>query len=475
MPSLRATALLAATALAMTLAGCTDTKDVLVAKPLYTDPPTAADSFLGYSDTVAKLPSCGNCHVAKYDSWKGTKHASAWADLQASGHATSSCDACHTVNSYGNYVTDTLSGFLSTQDARYHDVQCESCHGPGLDHVQNPSIQTEPLASIMVGVGLTNGCGECHTGSHNPFTDEWVQSMHADTTNHGITHRAAACDICHSARGVLDAWGVNTNYIEKNTAQLIPVTCAVCHDPHDATNEYQLRYPIDVRNVDQNLCMKCHQYDAVPNPATPYGPMSPQGPLLLGQAGWRAPDFMSATDSIYGTHGSAANTDLCATCHMYKFNVTDSTGASVWNYQGHEFQATPCLDSKGIPEATSNCDIQQRNFDACATSGCHGSADAARSAYTTAETRIADLAAQLDSLVVQAPASEFVTGDNKITTAEGAKFNVELAQMEGSAIHNPFLMEDLLTASIKQMEKDYGLQAAPGLNLNNILPTLLRR
>ncbi|MCG6989806.1 MAG: hypothetical protein LJF06_16725, partial [Gemmatimonadetes bacterium] len=62
MPSLRATALLAATALAMTLTSCTDTKDVLVAKPLFTQPPTAADSFLGYSDTVAKMPACGNCH-----------------------------------------------------------------------------------------------------------------------------------------------------------------------------------------------------------------------------------------------------------------------------------------------------------------------------------------------------------------------------------------------------------------------------
>jgi predicted CXXCH cytochrome family protein len=461
--------LLGAAALALTLASCTETKDVLVAKPLFTDPPTAAQDFIGYSDTVAKLPVCGNCHVAKYDSWKGTKHANAWADLQASGHATSSCEGCHTVNANGNYV-DGDAGYTSTGDARYYDVQCETCHGPGLDHVENPSIQTEPLASIVVGVGLTNGCGECHSGNHNGFVDEWALSMHSDTTNHGITHREASCDVCHAARGVLDAWGVNTNYLEKNTDQLIPITCAVCHDPHDATNKYQLRFPIDVRDVNQNLCMKCHQYDAEPNPASPYGPMSPQGPMLLGQAGWRAPDFMPSTDAIYGTHGSDANTELCATCHMYKFAVNDSTGAMTWNYQGHEFQATPCLDSKtGMPEATSNCDMQQRDFDACATSGCHGSAGAARSAYETAETRISDLATQLNALVAQAPASEFVVGDGHITTAEGSKFNVELANMEGSAIHNPFLMEQLLTASIKQMEKDYGLQAAPGLKLDNML------
>ncbi len=452
---------------ALALASCIDTRNVLVDKPLFTNPPTAADNFLGYSDTTAGLPVCGNCHIGKYNEWKGTKHASAWADLQASGHATASCEACHTVNANGNWVTDSNAGWIGTQDARYHDVQCESCHGPGLQHVTNPDA-SQPLASIVVGVGLNNGCGECHTGTHNGFVDEWAQSLHSNTTNHGAT-AGGECSQCHEARGVLAAWGVNTNYMEKDSTGIIPIVCAVCHDPHDATNEYQLRFPIGVRDVGQQLCMKCHHYRAAPDPASSRGPMSPQGPLLLGQgAGWRAPDFMSAADTIAGTHGSAANKELCATCHMYKFPVKDASGATTYNVVGHLFQAIPCIDSAGMPN-TDDCADSQRDFDACAQSGCHGSPDAARSALGVARQRLEDLTAQLSAMVAQAPASEFVTGDDHITTAEGAKFNVALASMDGTPIHNPFLMEALLTASIKQMQKDYGIQPSPSLQLNNVL------
>jgi len=40
-------------------------------------------------------------------------------------------------------------------------VQCESCHGPGLPHVQNPDA-SQPLASILAAQDAAAGCGECH-------------------------------------------------------------------------------------------------------------------------------------------------------------------------------------------------------------------------------------------------------------------------------------------------------------------------
>jgi len=463
MTSIRSGILLTLTALA--LASCVDSKEVLVDKPLVPDLASTAQGFVGYSDTTSGKPVCGNCHIGKYNEWQGTKHSHAWEDLQASDHASSSCEPCHTVNANGNWV-DTIAGFTATGEARYHDVQCESCHGPGLEHLQNPDA-TQPLASIMVSVDRTNGCGECHQGTHNGFVDEWQQSLHADTTNHGATN-GGECGECHNARGVLDAWGVKATYVEQDSANIIPIVCVVCHDPHDAANEYQLRYPIDVRDVDGQLCMKCHHYRAVPDPATFRGPMSPQGPLLLGQAGWRAPDFMSQSDDIVGTHGTSANKELCATCHMYKFAVTDASGATTYNVVGHLFQAIPCIDSAGMPN-TGDCELAQRDFDACAQSGCHGAPGAARSAYAVARQRLDDLEATLNAMLAQVPETEFVTGDDLITTAEGAKFNVALTSMDGTPAHNPFLAEALLTASIKQMEKDYGLQAAPTLQLANIL------
>lgn len=39
------------------------------------------------------------------------------------------------------------------------------------------------------------------------------------------------CVACHEARGALAAFGVDADYIEKDQAEAIPITCAVCHDP----------------------------------------------------------------------------------------------------------------------------------------------------------------------------------------------------------------------------------------------------
>ncbi|HMI58801.1 MAG TPA: hypothetical protein VK511_12180, partial [Gemmatimonadaceae bacterium] len=60
-------------------------------------------------------------------------------------------------------------------------------------------------------------------------------------------------------------------------------------------------------------------------------------------------------------------------------------------------------------------------------------------------------------LIAQIPSTEFVAGDGKITTGEGAKFNARLAALPGQPVHNPFLIRTLLTASIEQVELDYSL------------------
>jgi len=72
-------------------------------------------------------------------------------------------------------------------------------------------------------------------------------------------------------------------------------------------------------------------------------------------------------------------------------------------------------------------------------------------------------------MIKQIPASEFSTSDNRYTTGEGAKFNLALAQIPGTKFHNPFLIEALLSASMKQIKIDYGITSPPGLVLDNIL------
>ncbi len=464
--------------LALAVGACVDKKQI-IAPPSSTPPPEAAQGYLGYSDTTTGTPVCGNCHVGKLAEWEQTKHSHAWADLQASGHATASCEACHATDSYGNFVADTNVGWVATHNGRYHDVQCESCHGPGLTHVTNPDA-SQPLASMFVGLTLTNGCGECHQGTHNPFLEEWSQSAH------GLVPRASGsigvnepCRDCHTGNGALEAWGEDVRYAEqdslKATAGHMPITCAVCHDPHDATNDKQLRYRIDVASVSDNLCMKCHHYRATPDiGANQRGPMSPQGPLLLGSAGWRSPDFGPSDTTIHGTHGSAANEDLCVTCHVARMDVTDASGAVVFNSTGHLFVPIPCLDATGKPTVDETCDESQRSFAACAQSGCHGDQNVARAAKEVATERITTLTAEITAMLTHVPSTQFVNGDSIITTAEGAKYNAALGNMAGSPVHNPFLMEALLTASIKQLQKDYGVSPAVGITLQNVLPAAVK-
>ncbi|HSH45349.1 MAG TPA: multiheme c-type cytochrome, partial [Longimicrobiales bacterium] len=162
-----------------TLVSCVDERVVYEERPIFDEPIAAAMDFLGYSDADEKLTTCGNCHVGMQAEWEETGHAHAWAGLQASDHAQESCEGCHTVNSLGNLVEGQAGGYLAVEDERYQDVQCESCHGPGLPHVRNPDAQ-QPLASIMVDIDGSNGCGECHSGAHHPFVDEWAESPHGN-------------------------------------------------------------------------------------------------------------------------------------------------------------------------------------------------------------------------------------------------------------------------------------------------------
>ncbi len=456
----------------LALGACVDEREVFLPFPLYDEPAAAARGFLGYSDHQAKLPVCGNCHVGQQAEWRQTAHAGAWATLQANPNAQEFCEGCHTVGANGNPITEPMVGYQATKEARYEDVQCEACHGPGLDHVTNPDADAnKPIASILVGTDLTNGCGECHQGSHHGFVDEWAQSRHGDAANRPQYRERPGCRNCHGARGAFEAWGVSAEYLEKDGTDGIGIVCAVCHDPHDARNAGQLRFPIDVPEVDVNLCMKCHQRRAVPDPGSSRGPHSPQGPLLLGEnVGWQPPNFQYADLQIRSTHGSDANPRLCATCHVNAYDVRDAlTGDFVLSVKGHSFKPIPCLNPDGTPDPEADCALSERTFVSCTASGCHGSEDAARSAYIVATTRIANLVQTLEGLLAKVPASEFDSSDDVFTTAEGANFNAGLGEITSSAIHNPFLTEALLTASIKQVMTDYGVMTASDISLANIL------
>lgn len=468
--------------------GCQDERIVFRDRELFTTPPAAAAGFLGYSDTARNLPVCGNCHVGPNSRWRGTAHADAWATLVANPGRQAFCEACHTVNALGNPATGD-AGYTAVADARYHDVQCESCHGPGLAHVQNPDADPKPYAPLRVDTMLDVGCGECHTGTHHPFVEEWRASAHGAVPHQASPGGRAECQGCHTGEDALVAWGIRNKYLERdsvlgNATRHLPITCGVCHDPHSAEIPGQLRFPVDIPSEESNLCMKCHHKRGTPDQTTFRGPHSPEGPVLLGYGGWWPPNMqLPGGDTIFATHGSDRNPELCAGCHLVRFTVTDpASGNFQFQATGHLFLATPCLDAQGIPQA-GDCPDNERTYRTCTDAGCHGSENVARSLVATAEQRIDLLAQTVHNLLQQihpnwatcrtnnscGAGSPFNTADGTFSTAEGAAFNRELALYPGSVVHNPFLVEALLTGSITQLRDDYNVNVPRGVDLRNIL------
>jgi predicted CXXCH cytochrome family protein len=478
---------MAALTTAVSLVGCSDDQIVYRDREPFNPPLAAARGFLGYYDPDVKQTTCGNCHVDFQASWSTTAHASAYATLNASAAKAPACYSCHTVTGLGNVASGTVAGHDTVKVAAYYDVQCESCHGPGLQHVEGvgQGSLVRPLAKLSQ--AGTGDCGDCHSGAHQPFAEEWSASRHANVSASRASN--PTCAGCHDGRMALARWGEDANYMERDQATAYqPTTCAVCHDPHGSSNPAQLRFAVSTPDPEQNLCMRCHLRIGEPT-VTTSSPHAPQGAMLLGFAGWRPPGFTYDTARIFGSHATERNPRLCAGCHVAKFTVTDQlTGAFTFQSTGHLMRPIPCLDAEGKPTADKTCayTTTARTWQTCSTSNCHGSALAAANAFNDSRALMksftdqlwADLNASgslqasptdaglLPSVRATRPA-EWSTTDNIITPAEGAEFNVRLCGEYGQStsdnskgVHNPFLCRALLIATINYIRSYYALPAA---------------
>jgi hypothetical protein len=119
--------------------------------------------------------SCMGCHQEEYAIWKDSGHAHAWKSLKhTKADADPNCIGCHSVG-FG-----TVSGYRREfKHEKLIDVGCESCHGPGSQHVAERSSggpvrhKFRPLAE--------GDCRSCHYGEFSrPFVwDEfWPQIAH---------------------------------------------------------------------------------------------------------------------------------------------------------------------------------------------------------------------------------------------------------------------------------------------------------
>jgi predicted CXXCH cytochrome family protein len=458
-----------------------------------TVPPDTVSLYLGYAVAEAQLTTCGNCHATFQSGWSDTGHQHAWETLQANPGAQAFCEGCHTTNQNGNPDTGA-SGYLATNDPtvarsgdpRYLDVQCENCHSSGWDHINSPTT-TQPLASITADTAATTGCGECHSGTHHPFVEQWRTSRHGTLNSYPAGRDG--CNQCHEGRKSLEIKFLETSdYIEKFIPDALqPIVCVVCHDPHGSDFEANLRAEISTSTTD-HLCVRCHANRGTP--PNRRGPHAAQGLLVLNEdVGWIPAGFEDP-----GLHWHASpvlNPEVCVTCHVNMFEVSDSAGDFLFQSVGHLFEAIPCLDENGIPSGEHDCADDERDWTAC--EGCHADPiDKYNETWDEINALLDQLwvdsnandtmdvadAGLLPMVVAQGDTLELDPSDQLITVAEGALWNAQLAftsdrlwwsgfnvfgvsvsahKASGNGVHSPEWLKSILAASIAAVQDSYGL------------------
>ncbi|HOA23813.1 MAG TPA: multiheme c-type cytochrome [Aggregatilineales bacterium] len=352
----------------------------------------AVDGYVGVGlmdgDEPA-LPECASCHRSKSEAWAQTAHATVFSE-GIDGHATEdygpNCISCHTTG-FDNHSEANNGGFddvareagwefpsvLSEGNweqmledapevAALANVQCESCHGPGSEHVTGDVEAMGPIA-----IGLEYGtCAQCHAqGPTYTIPQQWENSAHADRTAHafwypiGEDHRD--CVACHTGGGYIDA--AKGLPPEERRTDYQPITCAVCHDPHHSDRPDQLRVFDQVllpdgTNVTEAgaaaTCMTCHNTRVDPVRAvegsrfqTPH--YSAAAELLSGTGGY------TWGEKLPSTLHSLILEESCITCHMADTPGVDEAGAPLPGHNevgGHTFAMTS-------PDGVENVEVCQ--------------------------------------------------------------------------------------------------------------------
>jgi hypothetical protein len=349
----------------------------------------SAGTYVG-ANTCALCHSGGVLADNTWVPWSQTPHATFFTraiDGKESDHYGKNCISCHTVGYDAN--TNAVNGGFDDVAAKLgwtfpptltngnwaampHElqnlanIQCENCHGPGSEHASafgNTNVSNWPRIGVTTGPG---DCSQCHDAQPNHIhSAEWNNSRHAIVTRDPSGAGRESCVGCHTANGFAGRMSGSTNINTTYEA----ITCAACHDPHDASKPSQLRSSGPVTLMDGTvvtadrvgkgiLCMECHHsranatnYVEITPGSTRFGPHhGPEADMLLGVNG------ITYGKTIPSSAHRDAVGDTCVHCHMQN---DASTNATYLHAGGHTF-------SMSYDTGTNTID----HVDACVQ--CHG-------------------------------------------------------------------------------------------------------
>jgi hypothetical protein len=114
--------------------------------------------------------ACQPCHAQEFATWSQQPHAHAIESLaEKSATGKAECLACHTtgMGRPGGFP----SGAAPADHADLARVGCESCHGPGGDHVKPDAPRVGNIVSLTDKCGscvILQICGTCHDDANDP-------------------------------------------------------------------------------------------------------------------------------------------------------------------------------------------------------------------------------------------------------------------------------------------------------------------
>ena len=139
--------------------------------------------------------ACEGCHAAEYATWAKGAHARAVDPLRAKGKAEAAdCLKCHTTGfgRSGGFPADAKAGKLDVH-GDLAAVGCESCHGPGGEHVKPEASKVGTIVSLTDKCDscvILQICGSCHDEANDPGFEFEVKKK-IEAQKHGTKLPAA--------------------------------------------------------------------------------------------------------------------------------------------------------------------------------------------------------------------------------------------------------------------------------------------
>jgi DmsE family decaheme c-type cytochrome len=290
---------------------------------------------------MRRMLFCVALLVSVFCFWKAVRVSAAGADKQqTTAHGKShtpdpadfvgseTCASCH------EDIGKKFVGNPHSRLAMLHGgkgVTCESCHGPGREHVEGGGdIEKIFRFSTATPKAVDEKCLECHAAAHPNFE----RSAHGDA---GVS--CTSCHSVHAAEGEASLLKVSqpklcyTCHTDVKPAFSQPfhhkvdeglINCSDCHDPHGTFKDKGLHSSV----AGDAVCVKCHTEAA--------------GPFVYEHPPIRT-DGCTFCHSPHGSPNPRLLTrnnvnSLCLQCHSASMNFT-APGVPSFHNQARQYQA----------------------------------------------------------------------------------------------------------------------------------------